>query len=344
VRLRSSSMDAVVVGQVGYGYWGPSLARNFAGRPGGHLAVLADQDPARRVLAGESLPGTRIVADARSVIDDPEVEAVVLATPPATHAALAVAAMRAGKHVFIEKPLALTVEDGATIAAAAEDTGLVVVVGHLLLFHPAVRALTRIVDTGGLGDLWTVECERTNLGQVRSDVNAWWSIAPHDVAVILSLTGGEPDWVSSFGQAFIRPGREDDVYTALRFPTGQIAHVHASWLSPHRRRRLSVVGSKAMAVFDDAEPVDKVRLLDRGVDVTESGGEISTTLRDGGATAVPFADTEPLAAECDHFLDLIRTGERRSPAGVHEALSVLRVLEAGTRSLRDGAPVVLSPR
>lgn len=335
-------MNDVILGQVGYGYWGPKLARNWATRPGCNLALVADHDSYRRARASETLPSTRIVEHAEEVMADPALDAVAIATPPATHADLALRALHAGKHVFVEKPLALTVSDAEHVASAAREAGLTLMVGHVLLFHPAVRRLAHLVSSGGLGDVRLIECERTNLGQVRPDISAWWSIAPHDIAVMLFLMGEQPNWISSFGQAYIRPNIEDEVFAGMRFPSGGIGHVHASWISPHRRRRISVTGSKAMAVFDDAEPVDKLRVLDRGVDVAwTQAGAMEVLLRDGAVRSISLEAVEPLAAECDHFIELVRSGGT-SLAAADEGVAVVRVLDAGDRSLRRQAPVAIT--
>jgi predicted dehydrogenase len=336
----SGGSGEVIVGQIGYGYWGPNLARTMAGLDGARLATLADLDPGRREQAASALPGTTVVADAGDVLDDDRIEAVVIATPPPTHAPLALRALRAGKAVLVEKPLALTLADGVEVAEASRASGRPVMVGHLLLFHPAVVALYRAVADGALGDIRMIECERTNLGQVRTDLNAWWSLAPHDVSVVLRLTGEDPVEVSSTGSAFLCDGIEDEVRTTIRFGSGKVANIHASWLSPLRRRRISVVGSTAMAVFDDDEPVEKLRILDRGVD-TGSDPAGPAVLRDRGATVVEVGDGEPLRAECRAFVDLV-LHSTPNPAGVDEALAVLRVLEAGQRSLRTGAAVSLT--
>ena len=337
-------MDEIAVGQIGYGYWGPNLARQFSMLPGSRLSVLADQSPERRERAARALPGTRVVDRVEDVLEGPDTDAVVLATPTRAHTEHALRALRAGKHVFVEKPLAPTVEESEAIICAARDAGRICMVGYLLLYHPAFQRLESMVRGGDLGRIFTLESERTNLGTVQADENTWWRNGPHDLAMILQLVDSSPVWVTSFGQSFLRPGVEDVVFAGLRFESGAIASIHVSWLSPHRRRRLSVVGSKAMAVFDDAEVSEKLRIYDRGVDYEPSYGSYgeSLAMRFGDILIPAVASTEPLLIECQEFLDCIRDGREPRTSAAH-SLAVDQVLAAADRSLRSGQPVELAP-
>ncbi|MGZ8650285.1 MAG: Gfo/Idh/MocA family protein, partial [Solirubrobacteraceae bacterium] len=250
------------VGVAGLGYWGPNLARNFAAVPGCELAWCCDASEKARARVAPSFPGARMSADLDELLGDPELDAIVLATPVPTHAPLAERVLRAGKHCFVEKPLAQSVADAERAVAAAEDAGCVLMVGHLLEYHPGVAKLKEIAGSGELGDLHYIYSHRLNLGKLREDENALWSLGAHDVSVILHLLDEEPDEVSARGESYMRPGIEDVVFGFLRFPSGRAAHLHLSWLDPHKARRFTVVGSRRMATFDDMELERKVSVYD----------------------------------------------------------------------------------
>ena len=253
------------------------------------------------------------------MLEAPDVDAVVLATPAITHADLACLALRAGKHVFVEKPVALDVAGAEAVAAAAAASGKTVMVGHLMLYHPAVERMRTLVAAGELGELYYLYATRVNLGRLRTDENALWSFAPHDLSMIDYLLGALPETVSARGGSYLQPGIEDVVFLSLRFGR-QMAHVHLSWLDPHKERRLTVVGSKKMVVFDDVA-TEKLRIYDKGYDRPPSFERYDEylTIRHGDIH-IPHLDmTEPLAAECRHFVDCCRTGN--SPAATSPAPS-----------------------
>ena len=318
--------DPVRIGVAGLGYWGPNLARNFAALPECALTWCCDASEAARERWRPAFPGARFTGDLEDLLGDPELDAVVLATPVPTHGALAEAVVRAGKHCFVEKPLAQSVADAERTVAAARETGRTLMVGHLLAYHPGVTKLKEIADSGELGPIHYIYSNRLNLGQLRADENALWSLGAHDVSVVLHLAGEEPYEVEARGESYMRAGIEDVVFGFLRFPSGLAAHLHLSWLDPHKERRFTVVGARRMATFDDMELERKVTVYDKGFDeATGSYGEYITRSGDIWSPRVP--SREPLRLECEHFVACLRDGTRPRSDG-EAGLAVVRVLEA----------------
>jgi predicted dehydrogenase len=324
------------IGVVGLGYWGPNLARNFDRLPGAELRWICDQSQEARERWAPSFPDARVSADVDELLEDPELDAVVVATHVPSHASLAVRALGAGKHCFVEKPLAYSVAEGEQVVAAARDAGKVLMVGHLLEYHPGVEKLKEIAESGQLGDIHYLYSNRLNLGKLRPDENALWSLGAHDVSVLLHLADGEePSDCEARGESYMQPGIEDVVFCYLRFPSGLAAHLHLSWLDPHKERRFTVVGSRKMATFDDMEIERKVTVYDKGFDQKyESYGEYVT--RSGDIWSPHVSNEEPLRIECRHFIERIADGgEPRS--GGESGLRVVRVLEALQRSLEGSS-------
>ncbi len=316
---------------VGLGYWGPNLARNFDRLPGSELRWLCDGSEEARSRWLPQFPGARATADLDDLLADPELDAVVVATPVPTHAELALRALDAGKHVFVEKPLAQSVEAAEEVAAAAERAGRLLMVGHLLEYHPGIERLKQIADGGDLGDIHYVYSNRLNLGKLRADENALWSLGAHDVSVVLRLAGEEPSDCMAFGESYMRPGVEDVVFCYLRFPSGLAAHLHLSWLDPHKERRFTVVGSRRMATFDDMELERKLTVYDKGFDQDYSSyGEYIA--RSGDVWSPKISNEEPLRIECRHFVECVRDGAEPVSGG-RSGVRVVRVLEALQRSL-----------
>jgi predicted dehydrogenase len=318
-------MSDVSIGIVGLGYWGPNLARNFAGLPGARLTWLCDghQEPLDR--HGATYPQARLTSNVEDLLDDDSLDAIVLATPVPTHAGLAAKVLDAGKHCFVEKPLAQSVADAEHAVAAAERAGKILMVGHLLQYHPGVTKLKELVETGELGDVHYIYGNRLNLGQLRADENALWSLGAHDVSVVLHLAGEEPFQVSARGESYMREGVEDVVFAFMRFPSGLSAHLHLSWLDPHKERRFTVVGAQRMATFDDMALEGKVTVYDKGFDPkSDSYGEY--TPRSGDIWSPQISRVEPLQLECSHFLASILEG-REPLSGPESGLRVVRVLE-----------------
>jgi len=327
-------MTAVRVGVAGLGYWGPNLARNFAGIDGVQLAWLCDGDERALARVAAQHPGAETTGDLADLLADETLDAVVLATPVPTHADLAVRVLESGKHCFVEKPLATSAADAERAVAAAQAAGRILMVGHLLEYHPAVERLRTLIDEGELGDLYYVYGNRLNLGKLRADENALWSLGAHDVSVALHLIGEEPVECVAHGASYVRGGVEDVVFCFLRFPSGVVAHLHLSWLDPHKERRLTVVGAKRMVTFDDMVLEGKLTLYDKGFDEdTHTWGEYIA--RSGDIYSPRLPNTEPLRLECIHFIDCIREG--RTPRSDGESgLRVVRVLEQLQNSLDAG--------
>jgi predicted dehydrogenase len=319
--------DRIRIGVVGLGYWGPNLARNFDDLA--DLAYVCDSNEESLAAAAARYPTATATTRFDDLLEDETLDAVAVATPVPTHAGLARRALEAGKHVFVEKPLAVSAADAEAVAALAEERGLVLMPGHLLLYHPGVRALKEIVDSGDLGRLLVVYGNRQNLGQIRHDENVLWSLGAHDLSVIIDLVGEEPDEVWARGDSFLTPGVEDVVFCYLRFPSGVVAHMHLSWLDPHKMRKLTVVGDSKMAVFDDMEPDRKVTVFDKGPTGLPSGEWMTRT---GDIWSPKIASDEPLRLECEHFLALVR-GEADSVHARENGLAVVRTLEELQRSL-----------
>lgn len=334
--MSQAKPSRVRVAVVGAGYWGPNLVRVMADLSEAELVFVCDADEGSLAKIRESFPGVPLSRDPAEVFESPRVDAVVLATNPHTHYDLGTRALAAGKHLYVEKPLALTVEHGEALVAKAEAAGRTLMVGHLMRYHPAVHLLQRYVDSGELGEVLYVYATRVNLGKLRREENALWSLAPHDISVILHLLGSFPRRVRALGVDYVRGGVEDVVFLTMEFPNKVLAQVHVSWLDPHKVRQLTVVGKKKMAVLDDMEATEKIRIYDKGVDFTPSyrGYGESLTLRVGDILVPRVEMTEPLHIECAHFVECVAKGQRPWTDG-HEGLRVLRVLDAAQRSLES---------
>jgi predicted dehydrogenase len=315
--------------QVGVGQWGGNLARNFAELA--ELRWLCDTDSHRLADLGARYPAAGTTDDYDRLLADEAVDAVVVATPVPTHFDLAKRALEADKHVFVEKPPAMHGAEMEELCDLAEARGRVLMPGHLLLYHPGVRKVKQLVDSGELGDVLCVYGNRQNLGTIRLHENALWSLGVHDLSVLLHLVDEEPSELWAHGNAFLNPGVEDVVFCYLRFPSGKIAHLHLSWLDPHKIRRITVVGRDKMVVFDDMELERKVTVYDKAPEQpTATYGEWRTRTGDIYSPKVP--NTEPLRLECEHFLGLVR-GEGDPQRAARDGLLVVRALEQLQASL-----------
>ena len=325
-------MAGAQVAVLGCGRWGRHLVRHFAAA--GALRAVCDTSAAARELAHTLAPNVALSDDPQSIFRDPEIDGIVVATPAATHVSLCRAALIAGQDVFCEKPLSLELATARELAAEAERRGRLLMVGHVLEYHPAVRKLGSLISNGALGELRYLYSNRLNLGTVRTEENILWSFAPHDVAVILRLAGGRlPLQVSAGGGAWLRPEIADVTVTQLRFRSGVSAHIFVSWLNPFKEQKLVVVGSKRMASFDDVKK--RLILYDQRVELVD--GEPISVRNEG--EVLGYDDEEPLAIECRAFLEAMRT--RKPPlTDASSALDVLSVLDAAERSLQqNGQPV-----
>jgi predicted dehydrogenase len=314
---------------VGLGYWGRNLARVFDDEA--DLTWLCDASEPLREEFARRHPNARLTGEFDELLAADDVEAVVIATPVPTHFPLARAALEAGKHVFVEKPPAMLVAEMEELIGLAEARGLVLMPGHLLLYHPGVQKLKELVDTGELGDVRVVYGNRQNLGKIRKDENALWSLGVHDLSVILYLIQEEIVEAAAHGHAFLNEGVEDVVFCYLRFASGKIAHMHLSWLDPHKMRRLTVVGRDKMAVFDDMELDRKITVYDKAPEQpADTYGEWRT--RTGDIFSPKVSNDEPLKLECQHFVRLVQEGwDGRE---MRDGLEVVRALELLTESLR----------
>jgi len=333
--------DDIRVAVVGVGGWGKNLARNYSQLPGCTLRFICDLDEQRLAQMAPLVPDAEPTRDFEVVLASDEVDAVVLATGAPTHYEMCARVLNAGKDLYVEKPFVLEVNHAKELVRLAQERERVLMVGHLLEYHPVVETLKALIDSGELGRVLYIYNQRLNLGTVREDENALWSLAPHDVSVVLYLLGREPTDVSARGQAYLREGVEDVVFMTLDFGGEAMAHIHVSWLDPHKVRRMTIVGEKKMAVFDDLETNEKLRIYDKGAarNVDYDSFAEYVTLRFGDINIPYIKVGEPLRIECEHFLDCVRT--RRSPrSDGHDGLRVTRVLTAAQESIgANGQPV-----
>jgi predicted dehydrogenase len=333
----------ITMAVVGAGDWGRNLIRNFHTMPEADLRWVCDLRRERLELMAELFPGVRTTESLDDVLGDDGVRAVVVATSAPTHAEIAGQVLRSGRHAFVEKPVTLDPRDAERLCRLAQEKDLVLMVGHLLLYHPAVERLRDLVRSGELGPIHYLYSQRVNLGKIRADENALWSFAPHDISVMLHLLDAMPEDVSARGQAYLREGVEDVVFVNMRFPDGVMGQIQLSWLDPHKLRRFTVVGRQKMVVFDDMEASEKLKIYDKGADVPGdyAGYGDYIGLRFGDIVIPRIASAEPLRLECREFVRCIEEGDRPVSDG-RNGLEVLRVLEAAQRSLdRGGIPVRL---
>lgn len=339
-------MSAVGIAVVGASGWGQNVIRAFYVARGSSLRWVCDLNDDLLTPVHARFPGVRVTKSFDQVLTDPDVHAVVIAVNVPNHHRLAKLALESGRHVFVEKPLTLNARDGEDLCVVAEHRGLTLMVGHLLLYHPAIVRAKTMVDAGELGDVLYMYGQRVNLGIVRETENAWWSLAAHDIAVAIHLFGVAPVSVSATGAIYLQRDRqiEDVAFAALRFSDGRMAHLHVSWLDPHKRRSLTVVGTRKMLTFDDTLPDEKLKVYNKGASarpghVTYSEGVV---VRSGEVTSPALPHTEPLLAECEHFVSCVV--EHTTPrSDGRQGVAVVRVLEAGQRSMRaGGVPVVIA--
>jgi predicted dehydrogenase len=329
------------LGIVGLGYWGPNLLKGLSRIPQVSLKYAYDTDKDKWAKLASVFPETRFAENFELLIADEDLDAVVIATPAPTHAALAQQALLANKDVFVEKPLALSTVDAEELVKLAADRNRVLMVGHLLEYHPAVIRLKEIIDAGELGEIFYVYTHRLNLGIIRRNENALWSLGPHDLSIILRLLDQEPVEVQASGQGYLEEAVEDVVFGTLRFTGGRIAHLHMSWFDPQKERKITIVGSEKMAVFDDTSKDEKLKLYDKGVQKPEHETYYEYgSLRFGGTVSPDLSDVEPLKLECEHFVECLLERKRPISDG-HSGLRVVRVLDALQRSMNAGGQPML---
>lgn len=339
-----ASPDPVRVGVIGLGAWGKNLLRQFYRGPDSVVPIACDMDPAARERAQAQYPDVHFTGKPEDVLSA-DVQGVVIATPPESHFKLATAAIEAGKDVFVEKPLVLDIGESHRLVQQADAAKRIVMVGHIMMFHPAVDWLKDYVARDGLGPVYYLYATRTNLGRVREIENAMWSFAPHDISMMSYVLGERPRRVAAVGQSYLRAGIQDVVFVTLWYDGDRIAHIHTSWLDPHKVRALTIVGQRQMAVFSDTTPQQRITIFDKGVDRAMDYNTYAEylTLRTGEAHIPSIPSTEPLAIECQHFVDRVR--DRGTPrADGRNGIEVLQVLAAAQASLDSGGiPVDIPP-
>jgi predicted dehydrogenase len=334
---RLAVVPKVRVALVGFGYWGPKLARNFTELPDAELSWVIDRDLERLTRVSAAYPRVAVSPDMSCALG-PDVDAVIVATPVRTHFALARAALLAGKHVMVEKPLTASSEEAAELIDIADKRGLTLMVGHTFVYNAGVRALRDIVASGEIGKVCYVDAARLNLGLFQKDINVLWDLAPHDLSILMYVLQADPVAVSARGSASITPGVHDVAYLELRFPGDVLAHVHLSWLDPCKVRRVTIVGTRKMVVCNDVQDVEKIRIYDKGVDQpyeTDQFNDFHLSYRYGGVTIPHIPFPEPLRSQCEHFVECIRSRTRPLSDGI-SGWKVVRLLEEADRSLRNG--------
>ena len=330
-------MKPLRIGVIGYGYWGPNLTRNFFELPASDVIVIADKKKEQLERAEVKYPRVTLTDNYKDLFSM-DLDAVVLSTPPKTHFPIATECMDNGLNVLIEKPMALNSQDAEALIEQAKSKGLTLMVGHTFEYNSAVAKLKELIDTKNLGDIYYLDTARLNLGLYQKDTNVLWDLAVHDISILLNLLGESPVSVSAQGMTSVSKNVYDVAYLNIVFPGNVIAHVHVSWLDPAKVRRVTVVGSKKMAVFNDLASEGKVKLYDKGVDApeyTDSFGEFQYNYRSGDITIPSFRFVEPLRAECQHFIDSINNKTEPVSSG-KSGLAVIKVLEAAERSMKNG--------
>jgi predicted dehydrogenase len=321
------------LGIIGCGSWGSNLLRNLADLENTHLKWICDADPLKLSAAKKQYPGVKGTTVFTDILEDPEVDGVLVATPPISHATMAKQVLLADKHVFVEKPLALSSEDAYALVKLADRKKRILMVGHLLRYHPAVIKLKEIIDSGELGEVFYIYSQRLNLGTIRRHENALWNLGCHDISVMLYLLGEDPLAVSAVGNPYVQEEVEDTVFVNLQFANKKMAHIHVSWLDPHKVRRITVVGSKRMAVFDDMEKERKIIVYDKGfVSPEHDSVDTPIEIREGRRQYPKVHHQQPLHLEVQHFAECIRKNKKPRTDGV-EGLKVVEILSAAQKSL-----------
>ena len=322
---------------VGLGGWGKNVVRSFGAARNCSMAYVCDASPASLAAQRAAFPRAKATDSYSEVLGDAAVDAVAIATPATMHFEMAKAALLAGKHVYVEKPMTLTEPHAVELVELSDRVGRKLMVGHLLEYHPAVDLIKREIDSGTLGEIHYMYCQRLNLGVVRQDENAFWSLAPHDVSIILYLFGAEPDRIVATGERYLQSEVEDVVFVNMHFPDGRMAQIHVSWLDPNKERKMVVVGSRKMLVFDDMQPSEKIRIFDKGASIKPDGVSSmnAISIRHGDIFIPHLPTTQPLDIETQHFIDSIVNDTVPRSDG-RDGLRVVRILEQVHQQLRAG--------
>ena len=331
-------MESIKVGAIGYGYWGPNLVRNFVENPLSEVVMVADLKKDRLAKIKASYPQVQVTKDYRDLFNQ-NLDAVIIATPPPTHYSLAKECLEHGLHVLVEKPLTLKSLHAEKLIELSKSKDLVLMVGHTFEYNAAVHTLKKLIDSGELGQIYYVDAARLNLGLFSRDLNVLWDLAPHDISILKFILGRNPISVTAHGMPFVNEGIHDVVYMNMVFPDNILAHIHVSWLDPCKVRRVTVVGSKKMVVYNDIESLEKIRIYDKGVEkppYTDSFGDFQLSYRYGDVVIPNIRLTEPLQKECQHFLDCINNHTEPQSDG-KDGFEVVKIIEAAQRSLnRNG--------
>jgi len=334
------------IGVIGCGYWGPNLIRNFTQLKDSDVLVCADLSEDRLKHMKSLYPHLEVAGDYRALLQREDLDAIVVATPPETHHALTMEALEAGKHVFVEKPLAAGGKESAEMVARASELGKVLMTGHTFVYTAAVNKIKEVIDSGELGEILYISSTRVNLGLFQENINVIWDLAPHDVSILNYVLDSMPAQVSAIGHSYIQRDVEDVAFLTFRYPGAVMAHIHVSWLNPNKIRKTTVVGSKKMLVYDDISPLEKIRIYDKGVTVQphyDTFGEFQLSYRFGDIFIPKLDDSEPLKVECQHFIDCIENGVKPRSSGVH-GHEVVKVLETAMESIRqDGRMIEVEP-
>jgi predicted dehydrogenase len=340
-------MTTTTIGVIGCGYWGPNLIRNFAENARAQVRWLCDLDAERLSAIGRRYPGARATQDYRELLRDPELHAIVIATPVATHFPFAREALEAGKHVLVEKPFTASVREAETLIEMAQGRGLTLMVDHTFVYTGAVRKIKEIIESGEIGDLLYFDSTRINLGLFQNDINVVWDLAPHDLSIMDFVVGRKPEAVLATGSCHVEQGIENIAYVMLKFSDPFIAHFHFNWLSPVKIRHTLIAGSRKMIVYDDIEPTEKVRIYDSGVTANrnadapdkEAAYQTLVSYRTGDVWVPKLDSTEALHYVCQEFLSAIETG-RRPLTDAEAGLRVVRLLEAAQSSINQGGALI----
>lgn len=337
VSFKMGDKNLLNVAVVGSGDWGKNHVRTFFNLSESYLSYICDSNEAVRSDMKRLYPKVKVTGDYDEILNDQAVEAIIIASSTKSHFVLAKQALKAKKHVFVEKPLTLKASDAEELVGLAREKDKRLAVGHLLLYHPAVSKLKELIKTGEIGDIYYIYSQRLNLGKIRKDENALWSFGPHDISVALYLLEDNPIEVSAIGKDYLQNGIVDVVFLNIRFKDGKMVNIHLSWLDPHKIRRITVVGSRKMVVFDDVDIAEKLKVFDKGVNIATQYGsyEDFLTLRFGDILIPRISMSEPLKLECLHFLECIEKGKEPLANGM-SGLQVVRVLEAAQKSLDNG--------
>ncbi len=333
--MKQENSNIVTVGIIGAGYWGGNLIRNFAASPDCRLKYIADKRQERLKKHGNAQAGVILTENADDIFDDVEVDVVVIATPVASHFALAKRALLSGKHVFVEKPMTRTVAEAEELVRVANEKNLILHVDHTFIYYGPVIKIKEILETGELGDLHYFDSQRINLGLIQPDVNVFWDLAPHDISILHYLHAERPESVSAVGTRHVAKGGVELAHITLTYPSGFVAHIHTSWLSPVKMRQMTLGGSKKMIYFDDIHPFEKIRIYDKGIDLSEIEQNTFEPVYRSGEVRIPvYEGGEALMKECIHFLEAVAKREPSRTDG-QAGLEVVRVLEAAEESLRQ---------